>query len=127
MPRVWAKGHRRGGSKAASGLRRGLLALMPPHAVYIAAHPGGGTVMKRKPGALRNLGFDLDGRAAGSFECDWPVGSVHGDWHAKLTRCPCEGSELVCGDAPYLHSARTSCGWFFQRRETVRGVTLDIL
>ena len=41
------------GSKASSGLWQALVALMPPHAVYIETHLGGGAVMKRKPAALR--------------------------------------------------------------------------
>ena len=63
---VWAMGHRWFGSKAASGLWQALVALMPPHAVYIETHLGGGAVMKRKPGALRNRGGpqSLDSLAA---------------------------------------------------------------
>ena len=52
---VLAMGHRWFGSKAASGLWQALVALMPPHAVYIETHLGGGAVMKRKPGALLEL------------------------------------------------------------------------
>ena len=105
---VWAMGHRWFGSKAASGLWQALVALMPPHAVYIETHLGGGAVMKRKPGALRNIGIDLDGRALASFECDYPVELVHADCHAYLARFPFDGSELVYSDPPYLHGARKS-------------------
>ena len=96
------------GSKAASGLWQALVALMPPHAVYIETHLGGGAVMKRKPGALRNIGIDLDGRALRSFECDYPVELVHGDCHAYLSEFAFDGTELVYSDPPYLHSARKS-------------------
>ena len=51
------------GSKAASGLCQPLIALMPPHSVYIETHLGGGAIMKRKPAALRNIGIDLDAGA----------------------------------------------------------------
>ena len=105
---VLAMGHRWFGSKAASGLWQALVALMPPHAVYIETHLGGGAVMKRKPGALRNIGIDLDGRALASFECDYPVELVHADCHAYLARFPFDGSELVYSDPPYLHGARKS-------------------
>ena len=37
------------GSKATSGLCQALIALMPPHSVYIESHLGGGALMKRKP------------------------------------------------------------------------------
>ena len=96
------------GSKAASGLCQALVSLMPPHAVYIETHLGGGAVMKRKPGALRNIGIDLDARALRSFQCDYPVELVHGDCHAYLSEFAFDGSELVYSDPPYLHSARKS-------------------
>lgn len=51
------------GSKAATGLCQPLIALMPPHSTYIETHLGGGAIMRRKPGALRNIGVDLDERA----------------------------------------------------------------
>ncbi len=96
------------GSKAASGLWQALVSLMPPHAVYIETHLGGGAVMRRKPGALRNIGIDLDGRALSSFECGYPVELVRGDCHAHLSEFPFDGSELVYSDPPYLQSARKS-------------------
>ena len=105
---VWAMGHPWFGSKAASGLWQALVALMPPHAVYIETHLGGGAVMKRKPGALRNIGIDLDARALASFECGYPVELVHGDCHAWLSEFAFDGSELVYSDPPYLQSTRKS-------------------
>ncbi len=96
------------GSKAASGLWQALVALMPPHSVYIETHLGGGAVMKRKPAALRNIGIDLDGRALSGFECGYAVELVHGDCHAHLSEFPFDGSELVYSDPPYLRSARKS-------------------
>ena len=96
------------GSKAASGLWQALVSLMPPHAVYIETHLGGGAVMKRKPGALRNIGIDLDAGALSSFECDYPVELVRGDCHAYLSEFAFDGSELVYSDPPYLQGARKS-------------------
>ena len=52
------------GSKATSGLCQPLIAMMPPHDVYIDTHLGGGAIMRRKPPALRNIGIDLDARAS---------------------------------------------------------------
>ena len=72
------------GSKASSGLWQALVALMPPHAVYIETHLGGGAVMKRKPAALRNIGIDLDARALSSFECGHAVELVNADCHGYL-------------------------------------------
>ena len=96
------------GSKAASGLWQALVALMPPHSVYVETHLGGGAVMKRKPGALRSIGIDLDRRALESFGRGHPVELVHGDCHAWLAEYPFDGSELVYSDPPYLRSARKS-------------------
>ena len=44
------------GSKATSGLCQALIALMPPHSVYIESHLGGGALMKRKPTGVRSIG-----------------------------------------------------------------------
>ncbi len=96
------------GSKATSGLCQALIALMPPHSVYIETHLGGGAVMRRKPAALRNIGIDLDGRALSGFRCDHPVELVHGCCHRFLAEFPFDGTELVYSDPPYLRGARKS-------------------
>ena len=105
---VRAMGHRWFGSKAASGLWQALVALMPPHAVYIETHLGGGAVMKRKPAALRSIGVDRDAWALESFECGYPVELVNADCHTYLAEFAFDGSELVYSDPPYLRSARKS-------------------
>ena len=105
---IWFMGHPWFGSKATSGLWQALVALMPPHTVYIETHLGGGAVMKRKPAALRNIGIDLDGRSLSSFRCGYPVERVHGDCHAWLSGFAFDGTELVYSDPPYLRSARKS-------------------
>ena len=105
---VRAMGHRYFGSKATSGLCQALIALMPPHSVYIETHLGGGALMKRKPGALRNIGIDLDARALARFACEYPVELVRGCCHEYLAGFAFDGSELVYSDPPYLRSARKS-------------------
>ena len=92
-------------SKATAGLCRPLMALVPPHSVYIETHPGGGAVMRRKPAALRNIGIDPDGRAPAAFECGYPVELRAHDYPARY---PFDGTELVYSDPPYLHSTRKS-------------------
>ena len=94
------------GSKATSGLCQPLIAMMPPHDVYIETHLGGGAIMRRKPPALRNIGIDLDARAIEGFSCDYPVERVHGCAHRFLAGFPFEGRELVYSDPPYLHRVR---------------------
>ena len=64
--------------------------------------------MRRKPGALRNIGIDLDGRALSGFECGYPVELVHGCCHRFLEGFEFDGTELVYSDPPYLVSARKS-------------------
>ena len=46
-------GNRYFGSKATAGLCQPLIALMPPHSVYLETHLGGGAIMQRKPVARR--------------------------------------------------------------------------
>ena len=83
------------GSKAASGLCQALIALMPPHSVYIESHLGGGALMKRKPTGVRSIGIDRDAQALEAFACDYPVELVHGCAHAFLASFPFLGPELV--------------------------------
>ena len=83
------------GSKATSGLSQALIALMPPHSVYIESHLGGGALMKRKPAAVRSIGIDRDERALESFDCGYPVELVHGCAHSFLASFPFLGPELV--------------------------------
>ncbi len=96
------------GSKATAGLCQPLIAMMPPHSVYIETHLGGGAVMRRKPGALRNIGIDLDAGALRDFECPYPVDLVHGCCHRFLAEHAFDGSELVYSDPPYLVGTRKS-------------------
>ena len=105
---VRAMGHPWFGSKATSGLCQALIALMPPHTVYIETHLGGGAVMRRKPAALRNIGVDLDGRALSRFECAYAVELVQAHCHGYLADFAFDGSELVYSDPPYLCGARKS-------------------
>ncbi|MCY4361126.1 MAG: DNA methylase [Gammaproteobacteria bacterium] len=105
---VGAMGNAYFGSKATTGLCQPLIAMMPPHSVYIETHLGGGAIMRRKPAALRNIGIDIDGRALSAFECAYPVELVQGCCHRFLADFPFDGTELVYSDPPYLRSTRKS-------------------
>jgi site-specific DNA-adenine methylase len=96
------------GSKATSGLCQPLIALMPPHDIYIESHLGGGAIMQRKPPALRNIGIDLNRRALEKFRCDYPVELVQGCAHQFLADFKYSGRELVYCDPPYLQQTRSS-------------------
>ena len=96
------------GSKATSGLCQALIALMPPHSVYIESHLGGGALMKRKPTGVRSIGIDRDAQALEAFACDYPVELVHGCAHAFLASFPFSGpgaglqrSPLSARDPPF--------------------------
>ncbi len=96
------------GSKGTTGLCQPLIAMCPPHSVFLETHLGGGAIMKRKPPALRNIGIDLNRRAIDSFSCDYPVELHHGCCHAFLSDFDFDGRELVYSDPPYVQSARKS-------------------
>ena len=103
------------GSKATAGLCQALIALMPPHSVYIESHLGGGAIMKRKPPAQRNIGVDVDVRAIDQFSCEYPVELVHGCCHRYLSEFAFDGTELVYADPPYLKSTRKAPGRYRYR------------
>ena len=96
------------GSKATAGLCQALIALMPPHSVYIESHLGGGALMKRKPPAVRSIGIERDAQALEAFVCAYPVDLVHGCAHDFLASFPFLGPELVYSDPPYLQATRRS-------------------
>ena len=62
------------GSTATAGLCQPPIAMVPPaRDTHIETHLGGGTLMKRKPPQLCNIGIDLDARALEALSCDDPV------------------------------------------------------
>ena len=105
------------GSKATAGLCQAIIALMPPHSVYIESHLGGGAIMKRKPAAQRNIGIDLDVAAVDQFSCQYPVELVHGCCHEYLSRFAFDGTELIYADPPYLKSTRKAPGRYHYRHD----------
>ena len=72
------------GSKAASGLYQNILAMMPPHDTYIETHLGGGTVMRKKPPARKNIAIDIDPEALESFDCGYLVQKINDCAHRYL-------------------------------------------
>jgi len=96
------------GSKATSGLYQAIIALMPPHDVYIETHLGGGAIMQRKHPSLKSIGIDIDPAALKKFECSYPVDLLNECAHNFLRNYDYTGTELVYCDPPYLLSTRTS-------------------
>lgn len=96
------------GSKAASGLFQNIIAMMPPHDIYIETHLGGGAVMKRKPITANSIGIDIDPQVLSDFDCDYPVHLVNGCAHHFLAHYDYSDSALIYCDPPYLAHTRTS-------------------
>ena len=99
-------GHPTFGSKATAGLCQAIIAMMPPHNVYVESHLGTGAIMKRKPPAMRNIGIDRDWRSIEGFRADHPVELVHGCCHRFLSTFEADENTLVYADPPYLASTR---------------------
>lgn len=96
------------GSKAASGLYQNIIAMMPPHSTYIETHLGGGTIMKKKPPAMKSIGIDIHADPLANFECDHPVELINGCAHEFIRNYQFKGGEVVYADPPYVWETRTS-------------------
>jgi DNA adenine methylase len=85
-------------------LWRSIVAMMPPHDIYIESHLGGGSVLRNKRPALRSIGVDID-REAIEAARGWTVPNLdlhEGDAAAFLAAYRFTGCELVYVDPPYL-------------------------
>lgn len=88
-----------------------IINLMPPHRVYIETHLGGGSVLRNKRPAERNIGVELDARVIAAWKRDSmapDVELVHGRAEDFLVTFPFQGDELVYADPPYHPSTRRS-------------------
>jgi len=86
-----------------------LINLMPPHKVFIETHLGGGSVIRNKRPANRNIGIEIDPKV---FDM-WPeeekrpyMELVQADAVEYLKRYRFSGNELVYCDPPYLRETR---------------------
>lgn len=82
--------------------------LMPPHDVYIESHLGGGSIIRKKSAAIRNIGIEIDSNVVKKWRDSGEINFelVQGDALAYLSRYPFEGNELVYCDPPYLRETR---------------------
>lgn len=83
--------------------------LMPPHSVYIETHLGGGSVLRHKRPAKRNIAIEVDERVLAAWNSEagaLPLEVVHSRAEDFLTRFPFAGDELVYVDPPYYPSTR---------------------
>ncbi len=83
---------------------------MPPHEVYIETHLGGGSVMRKKRPAKRNIGIeahpDVISKWKETEQIDFEL--IHGDALEYLREYPFNGKELLYCDPPYLRELRRS-------------------
>src|SRR4051812_17281168 len=99
------------GSKAASGAFQAIIALMPPHDVYLEAFAGSGQVVLRKPKAARSICLDLDPEPLAALALARPdVETITADAIPFIDGFDYAGSGrvLIYADPPYLHSTRSS-------------------
>lgn len=83
---------------------------MPPHEVYIETHLGGGSIIRKKRSAKRNIGIEINPDVVNKWTDN---GEVHfeliqDDALAYLSRFPFEGNEFLYCDPPYLRETRRS-------------------
>ncbi|MFG0547626.1 DNA adenine methylase [Pseudomonas sp. YQ_6] len=85
-----------------------LINLMPPHQTYIESHLGGGSVMRNKKAAQRNIGLDLDAKVIDLWRAEFPDACelYQLDAVSFLERFPFDGHELVYVDPPYMVQTR---------------------
>ena len=85
-----------------------LINLMPPHDTYVETHLGGGSLMRSKRPARRNLGIDRDPEVVDAWrDAGPPEVEVHcDDAAAFLRRMDPDAGTLVFCDPPYWPGAR---------------------
>lgn len=85
-----------------------LINLMPPHQTYIESHLGGGSVMRNKKAAVRNVGLDLDAKVIDLWRTEFPdtCELYQADAVSFLASYPFRGDELVYVDPPYVAETR---------------------
>lgn len=85
-----------------------LINLMPPHETYIESHLGGGSVIRNKVPAIRNLGIEIDPDVIRKWGKSSPFnfGLIHGDAIQFLRTYRFTGKELIYCDPPYLRKTR---------------------
>ena len=84
--------------------------LMPPHDVYIETHLGGGSIIRKKRPANRNIAIELNPdvikkwKETESFDFEL----IHDDALHYLSQYNFKGNELLYCDPPYLRATRRS-------------------
>lgn len=83
--------------------------LMPPHRVYIETHLGGGSIMRNKRVANRNIGIEIDPQVIkmwSGIPTEFDLELVNQDTVEYLQNYKFTGKELLYCDPPYLRETR---------------------
>lgn len=86
-----------------------IINLMPPHRVYIETHLGGGSVLRHKLPAQRNIGIELDADVVQAWRevaHKMNLELVHGTAEHFIATYHFEGDELLYVDPPYHPETR---------------------
>ncbi len=85
-----------------------IINLMPPHKVYIETHLGGGSIMRKKRPAKRNIGIEIDPETVQKWSTITSIEYelIYGDAIEYLSSYEFTGEELVYCDPPYLRHTR---------------------
>jgi DNA adenine methylase len=107
-----------------------LINLMPPHEVYIETHLGGGSVIRNKRLAKRNIGIEIDPKV---FQI-WPeeekrpeLELIQADAVLFLKTYQFTGNEMVYCDPPYLRETRRNRNRKYYRYEYCVEQHLELL
>jgi len=107
-----------------------LINLMPPHEVYIETHLGGGSVIRNKRPAKRNIGIEIDPKV---FQM-WPeeekgpeLELIQADAVVFLKTYRFTGNEMVYCDPPYLRETRRNRSRKYYRYEYAVEQHLELL
>jgi len=107
-----------------------LINLMPPHEVYIETHLGGGSVIRHKRPAKRNIGIEIDPKALEM----WPeeekrsyMELIQADAVGYIKGYRFSGNELVYCDPPYLRETRRNSKRKYYRFEYTVEQHLELL
>lgn len=111
-------------------LWRSIVAMMPPHEVYIESHLGGGSVLRNKRPALRSIGIDIDREVIAAAR-GWSIPNLdlhEADAASFLAAYPFTGRELVYLDPPYLAETKGGRRYYrYEYRDEDHAELLDIV
>lgn len=86
-----------------------LINLIPPHDVYIESHLGGGSVIRNKLPAKKNIAIEIDPVVINRWEKSGLIRNfylIQNDAIQFLRKYPFKGNEFIYCDPPYLHTTR---------------------